>query len=98
MKVLKPSSIHMYLRSLEPTIIGNQLWPTSWVTSPKRSPFFRLLKQKMAPGYSIPNATPDTFTAEFHGYSKYLVEYISMLAFKYSVERPHELLPELSAG
>ena len=29
MKVLKPSSIHAYLRSLLPTIIGNQLCPNS---------------------------------------------------------------------
>ena len=29
MKVLKPSSIHAWRRSLEPTIIGNQLWPIS---------------------------------------------------------------------
>ncbi len=30
MKVLMPSSIHAKRRSSEPTIIGNQLWPSSW--------------------------------------------------------------------
>ena len=29
MKVLKPSSIHGYSRSFEPTIIGNHWWPNS---------------------------------------------------------------------
>src|ERR1700761_8516316 len=98
MNVLKPSSIHMYLRSLEPTIIGNQLWPISCVISPQRFPFFRLSRQKTVPGYSIPNATPATVTAEFHGYSKYFLEYISMLYLRYSVPRPQESLPALSAG
>ena len=26
-----PSSIHIHWRSSELTIIGNQLWPTSWM-------------------------------------------------------------------
>src|SRR5882757_7355044 len=43
--VLKPSSIQGYLRSLEPTIMGNQLWPNSWEVTPHKPPFFEPAEQ-----------------------------------------------------
>src|SRR5579875_1315729 len=53
-KVLKPSSIQPYLRSLLPTTIGNHVWPNSWsVTLNKPAPLERAL-QKTMDGYSIP--------------------------------------------
>src|ERR1035437_163025 len=64
MNVLNPSSIHGYLRSLEPTIIGNQLWPNSWLVTPHKPPALLFHEQKTIPGYSIPPTTPATLVAE----------------------------------
>ena len=63
MKLLNPSSIHPYSRSLLPTIIGNQVWPNSWsvtLYSPWTSVRFR---QKTIIGYSIPPSIPFTLLA-----------------------------------
>src|ERR1700742_2686585 len=62
-KVLKPSSIQAYLRSFEPTIIGNQLWPNSWLVTSHRSPVCDFHPQKTIPGYSIPPTIPATLVA-----------------------------------
>ncbi len=71
-----PSSIHVHLRSSLATIIGNQLWPTSWTVTPMserssagvyepsgagRAP------QKAIIGYSMPNTGPCTLTALGYG-------------------------------
>src|SRR3978361_1883341 len=61
--VLKPSSIHIYLRSFEPTIIGNQLCPNSWLVTSHSSPVCDFQPQNTIPGYSIPPTVPATFVA-----------------------------------
>ncbi len=63
MKVLKPSSIQAYLRSLLPTIIGNQLWPNSWSVTPHRLAPLLSLEQNTIPGYSMPPTMPATLVA-----------------------------------
>src|ERR1700733_11319698 len=62
-KVLKPSSIQAYLRSLEPTTIGNQLCPNSWLVTSHKAPDWLSDPQNTIPGYSIPPTIPDTLVA-----------------------------------
>ena len=85
MKVLRPSSIPGKFPLIEPTIIGNHVWPNSCVITSHSSFFFALQSQKTIPGYSIPPATPATFTAAGYGYSYHNLEFISRVAFTYSV-------------
>src|ERR1700674_3334988 len=99
MKLFSPSSCHIYFLSLEPTIIGNQLCPISWVVTNQKEPPASFASQNMIPGYSIPPPTlVAIFAALFHGNSKYFFEKISILYFKYSVARLHAVSPTLSTG
>src|SRR5471030_1413333 len=63
MNVLNPSSIQAYLRSFEPTIIGNQLCPNSWFVTSHKAPPWLSNPQKTIPGYSIPPTLPATLVA-----------------------------------
>src|SRR5207247_4261760 len=63
MKLLKPSSIQAYNRSLEPTIIGNHSWPSSWVVTPNRLRSPARCPQKTIIGYSMPPTGPPMLMA-----------------------------------
>ena len=54
MNVLNPSSIQAWRRSSEPTIMGNQLWPSSWSTTPNRPKWRLRTDEKWIIGYSMP--------------------------------------------
>src|SRR3954470_7222750 len=68
MKVLKPSSCHMCIRSFEPTIIGNHMCPISCVTTLYRSYLSALLFSIARIGYSMPLIGPSTALMCGHGY------------------------------
>jgi len=63
MKVLKPSSIHGYSLSFEPTIIGNHSCPNSCAITHCWSSRMGLLGVKVSIGYSIPSMGPSTVVA-----------------------------------
>ena len=63
MKVLKPSSMKAQRRSLEPTIMGNQVWPISWAVIQKRTLPLSSMPSKAMPGYSMPVEKPATLMA-----------------------------------
>ena len=75
MKVLKPSSCHMYARSLLPTIIGNHMCPISCVTTLYRSYTSRLLFSIATIGYSMPLIGPSIAEICGHGYMNHRSEY-----------------------
>src|SRR5580704_11258160 len=74
MNVLNPSSIHGYLRSLLPTIIGNQVCPNSWLVTPHKLPPSASDEQNTIPGYSIPFTFPATLVATGYGNSNHCFE------------------------
>ena len=78
MKVLNPSSCHMYTRSFEPTSIGNQLCPISCVTTLYRSYLSLLFASITSIGYSMPLIGPSTALICGHGYLNQRVEYSSI--------------------
>ena len=63
MKVLNPSSIHAYSRSLDPTTIGNHSWPSSWVVTPNKPRSAARRPQNTIIGYSMPPTGPATLIA-----------------------------------
>ena len=73
---MSPSSIHVHFRSSLATIIGNQLWPTSWIVTPMSERSVAGVYAPSGPGrapqnaiigYSIPNTGPWTLTALGYG-------------------------------
>src|SRR5579871_3037325 len=97
-KVLNPSSIHAYFLSLDPTIIGNHVWPNSWLVTPYRSNFEAFAEQNTMPGYSMPPTIPATLTAQGYGYSNHCFEYPSIAPFVNSVDRFQPSALALSMG
>ena len=75
MKVLKPSSCHMCIRSLEPTIIGNHMCPISCVTTLYSSYLSALLFSIATIGYSMPLIGPSTAVICGYGYVNQRSEY-----------------------
>ena len=67
MKVLNPSSIQAWRRSLLPTIIGNHSWPCSCAMVPKTSCSLPPPCTMTNIGYSIPPTGPATLVACGYG-------------------------------
>src|SRR6478735_5352502 len=98
MKVLKPSSIHASRRSSKPTIIGNQLWPSSCAVSQNSPLLLVAAPSKASPGYSIPLWSPPTLTATGHGNGYQRLEKFSIESLRYSVERAQPSGPAACGG
>src|SRR5438093_8727234 len=73
-KVLNPSSIQAYLRSLLPTTIGNHVCPNSWSVTPHKPEPVSEKPQNTMPGYSIPPTIPATLVATGYGNSNHRLE------------------------
>ncbi len=65
----------MWIRSLEPTSIGNHMWPISCVTTLYKSYLSALLLSIASIGYSIPLIGPSTALIWGHGYGYQRSEY-----------------------
>src|SRR3954453_7273564 len=75
MKVLKPSSCHMCMRSFDPTIIGYHMCPISWVMTLYNAYLSGFLSSIASIGYSIPLIGPSTALICGYGYWNQRSEY-----------------------
>ena len=98
MKVLKPSSIHASRRSLDCTIMGNQVWPTSCAVTTKRPLVLELMPSKTMAGYSMPEEKPATLVMTGQGKGYQSRDMFSMVSLVYSVVRPQPSFPAASGG